>query len=82
VEKDWLDGELPSSASLFCFSVFLSPGNIGEIKDTLFPLVLSAEIGSSKTIVSRSVRELYDDVNEVTILILTSSLSPVGSLPK
>jgi hypothetical protein len=72
VEKDWLDGELPSSASLFCFSLFFSPGNIEEIKDTLFPLVLSAEIGSSKTIVSRSARELYDDVNEVTILILTS----------
>jgi len=70
VEKDWLVRE--------------TPGNIGKIKDTLFPLVLSAEIGSSKTAVSRSISELYDDVNEVTILISTASLSfvSVGPLPK
>lgn len=44
-------------------------GNIGEIKDTLFPLVLPAEIGSPKTIVSRYPRILFDrvdDVNEIT----------------
>ena len=70
VERDWLVRE--------------TPGNVGKIKDTLFPLVLSAEIGSSKTAVSRSISELYDDVNEVTILISTGSLSlvSVGPLPK
>lgn len=69
VEKDW--------------SVRETPGNVGEIKDTLFPLVLSAEIRSTKTIVSRCPRELYDDINEVS-MILTSSLSAVsiGPLPK
>lgn len=69
VEKDWLVRE--------------TPGNIGKIKDTLFPLVPSAEMGSSKTVVSRSINELYD-VNEVTILILTGLLSPasIGSLSK
>lgn len=70
VEKDWLVRE--------------TPGNIGKIKDTLYPLVPSAEMGSSKTVVSRSINGLYDDVNEVTILILTGSLSlaSIGSPPK
>lgn len=56
-------------------------GSIGEIKDTLFPLVLSAEIGSLKMIVSRSTREFYDDVNEITILILTISSFLVSIRP-